>query len=118
MEKLRDKCAGVEEESMKSQYLQGVLERAEDEWHDEAGVEGKWSAVKSALVSIAEEVLGRAGCLQSGWFQESIEALQLLLVARNAAYSRWLGIRSTEDLSKFQQWGSWQQGLSRTGCSP
>ena len=44
--------------SVKSQYLQGVLERAEDEWCDEAGVEGKWSAVKSALVSTAEEVLG------------------------------------------------------------
>ena len=31
VEKLRDKCAGVEEESVKSQYLQGVLEGAEDE---------------------------------------------------------------------------------------
>ena len=41
VEKLRVKCAGVEEESVKSQYLQGVLERAEDEWRDEAGVEGK-----------------------------------------------------------------------------
>ena len=68
MEKLRDKCAEVEEESVKSQYLQGVLERAEDKWRDEADVEGKWSAVKSALVSTAEEVLGRAVCLQPGWF--------------------------------------------------
>ena len=34
VENLRDKCAGVEEESVKSQYLHGVLQRAEDEWHD------------------------------------------------------------------------------------
>ena len=101
--KLRDKCAGVEEESVKSQYLQEVLERAENEWCDKVGVEGKWSAVKSALVAIAEEVFGRAGRLQPGWFRESIEALQPLLVARNAAYSRWLGTGRTEDLSKFQQ---------------
>ena len=102
VEKLRDKCNGVEEESVKSQYLQGVLERAEDEWCDEAGVEGQWSAVKSALVS-TEKVLGRTGHLQPGWFQESIEALQPLLVARNAGYSRWLGTGRMEDLSKFQQ---------------
>ena len=57
VEKLRVKCAGVEEESVKNQYQQGVLERAENEWCDEAGVEGKWSAVKSALVSTAERCL-------------------------------------------------------------
>ena len=59
--------------------------------------------MKPALVSTAEEVLGRAGRLQPGWFQESIEALQPLLVARNVAYSMWLGTGSTEDLSKFRQ---------------
>ena len=80
-----------------------MLEGAEDEWRDEAGVEDKWSAVKSALLSTAEEVLGRAGRLQPGWLQESIEALQPLLVARNPAYSRWLGTRRPEDLSKFRQ---------------
>ena len=58
--------------------------------------------MKSALVSTAEEVLGRARCLQPGWYQESIEALQPLLVARNAAYSRWLGTGRMEDLSKFR----------------
>ena len=80
-----------------------MLERVEDDWCDDAGVEGKWSAVKSALVRTAEEVLGRAGRLQPDWFQELIEALQPLLVAKNAAYSRWLGTGTMEDLSTFRQ---------------
>ena len=48
-------------------------------------------------------MLWRAGRHQPGCFRESIEALQPLLVARNAAYSRWLGTGRTEDLSKFRQ---------------
>ena len=88
---------------MKSQYLQGVLERAEDEWCDEACAEGKWSEVKRALVSTAEKVLGRAGGLKPSWFQGSIVVLQLFFVARSAAYSRWLGTGRMEDLSKFRQ---------------
>ena len=47
VEKLRVRCADDEEESVKSKYLQGVLEKAED---DDTSVEGKWSAVRSALV--------------------------------------------------------------------
>ena len=41
---------------MKRKYLQGVLERLENDWCDDAGVEGKWCAVKTALVHIAEDV--------------------------------------------------------------
>ena len=59
--------------------------------------------MRSALVRTAEEVLGRVGYLQPDWFRESMEALQPLLVARNAAYSKWLGTGNTEDLSKFRQ---------------
>ena len=103
VEKLKTGCSGEEEESVRSRYVQGVLERAEDVWHDEAGVEGKWSAVKTALICTAEEVLGRAGRLQPDWFKESTEALQPLLRARNAAYSRWLGSGRSEDLIKFKQ---------------
>ena len=62
--------------------------RVENDWCDDVGVEDKWSAVKSALVCTAEEVIGRAGRLQPDWFQESLEAVQPLLVARNAAYSK------------------------------
>ena len=72
-------------------------------WCDDAGVEGKWSAVKSALVCTVEEVLGRAGHLQPDWFRESLEALQPLLVARNAAYSQWIRTGNMVDLSKFRE---------------
>ena len=50
---------GDEEESVKSKYSQGVLERVENDLCDDTGVEGKWSAVKFALVYTAEDVLGR-----------------------------------------------------------
>ena len=57
----RIEVAGDEEESVKSKYMQGVLERVENGWCNDAVVEGKWSAVKTALVHIAEDVLRRAG---------------------------------------------------------
>ena len=50
----------------------------------------------------AEEVFGRVGNLQPDWFRESLEALQPLLVARNAAYSRWVRTGNMVDLSKFR----------------
>ena len=59
--------------------------------------------MKTALVHTAEDALGRAGRLQPDWFLESLEALQPLLVAWNAAYSRWVRTVIMEDLSKFRQ---------------
>ena len=41
VEKLRVRCADDEEESVKSKYQQGVLEKAEDDWCDDVSVEGK-----------------------------------------------------------------------------
>ena len=58
--------------------------------------------MKSALVGTAEAVLGSAVRLQSHWFWEAMEELQPFLVARNVANSRWLAIKSAEDLSKFR----------------
>ncbi len=100
--RLKEGC-GDEEESMKDRYLQEVLQRAGDSWCESAGVEHKWSAVKTALTNAAEEVLGKADRLQPDWFQESIAQLQPLLAARNAAYSKWLGTKSVMDLSRFRQ---------------
>ena len=82
--------------------MQGVLERVENDRCDDAGVEEKWSAVKTALFHTAEDVLGGAVFLQPDWFQESLEALQPLLIARNAAYSWWVRTGNLEDLSKFR----------------
>ena len=101
--KLMERCVGVEEENVKERYLQEVLQRAADNWSEDAGVERKWSAVKSALVGAAEEVLGKADRRQPDWFQESAIALQPLLVARNIAYSKWLGSKRAADLGKFRQ---------------
>ncbi len=100
--RLKEGC-GDEEESMKERYLQEVLQRAGDSWCESAGVEDKWSAVKTALTNAAEEVLGKADRLQPDWFQESIAQLQPLLAARNAAYAKWLGTKSVMDLSRFRQ---------------
>lgn len=88
VEKAKVRCVEDEEESVKGRYLQGVLQRAGDDWCEDAGVEDKWSAVKTALVSTAEEVFGKAQRLQPDLFRESLDGLQPLLVARNAAYSK------------------------------
>ena len=39
-----------EEPCVKDKYLQAVLEKASRDWHEEANVEDKWSAVRSGLV--------------------------------------------------------------------
>ena len=44
-------------------------------------------------------MLGGTGHLQPDWFKESMDGLQPLFVARNVAYSRWLGTGSVDDLS-------------------
>ena len=67
---IEEEVAGDEEESVKRKYLQGVPERVENDWCDDAGVEEKWPEVKNALVHTAEDVLGRAGRLQPDWFRE------------------------------------------------
>ena len=70
--------------------------------HDSV-VEGKWSAVKTALVHTAENVLGRVGRIQPDWFRESLEALQILPVAGIAAYSRCVRTRNMVEFRKFRQ---------------
>ena len=78
-----------EGEAVRSEYLEKVLERAREDWSKADGVDEKWSAVLSALVITAEDVLGRAGRPQPDWFRESLDELKPLLTLRNTAYSRW-----------------------------
>ena len=74
-------------------YLQAVLEKVSSNWHEEANVDDKWSAVRSGVVNPAEKVLGKVGCHQPDWFRESLSSLKPLLEAQNAAYSRCLADR-------------------------
>ena len=92
---------GVSE--VRAQYLEKVLERARDACSEDDGVDELWSAIQSALVTTAEDVLGRAGRSQPDWFRDSLEELKPLLELRNAAYSRWLGSGRQEDLVSFRQ---------------
>ena len=47
--------------------------------------------------------LGVAARRQHDWFRESLGKLQPLLMARNKAYSMWLGTGKQEDLVKFRE---------------
>ena len=62
-----------------------MLEKASSSWCDESSVEEKWSAVKSALISTAEEVLGEASRAQPNWFRESLESLEPQIATRKTA---------------------------------
>ena len=66
-------------------------------------MEEKWSAVRSALVNTAEEVLGEAGRTQPDWFRESLGGLKPLITARNAAYIRWVRSGRQGDLSRLRE---------------
>ena len=46
---------------MKDHYLQALLKKVSSDWHEEANVDDKWSAVRSGLVNAAEKVLGKVG---------------------------------------------------------
>ena len=88
---------------MRAQYLEKVLERASDACSEDDGVDELWSAIQSALVTTAEDVLGGAGRYQPDWFRDSLEELKPLLELRNTAYSRWLGSGRQEVLVAFRQ---------------
>ena len=92
-----------EGEAVRSEYLEKVLERAREDWSEEDGVDEKWSAVLSALVTTVEDVLGRAGRPQPDWFRDSLDELKQLLTLRNTAYSRWLGTGKQEDFTRFKE---------------
>ena len=77
------------------------MKRANEAWPDEERVQEKWLTVHGALTSAAEDVLGVVARRQPDWFRESLGELQPLLMARNKAYSRWLGTGKREDLLKF-----------------
>ena len=53
-----------------------VLERAREAWCEDNGVDEKWLTIQSALVTTAEDVLGRAGRLQPDWFDDVMQELK------------------------------------------
>ena len=84
-------------------YQEKVLELANQEWSEEDNVVGKWQAVRGALTSAAEDVLGTTTRSQPDWFQESLGQLKPLLTRRNDAYSRWLGSGKQPDLTRLRE---------------
>ena len=64
---------------------------------------GKWEAVRAALTSAAEDVLGTITWCQPDRFQESLSQLRPLLDHRNEAYARWLGSGRQVDLTRFRE---------------
>ena len=91
------------ESAVRDEYLEKVLEKAREAWCEDNGVDEKWLTIQSALVTTAEDVLGRAGRQQPDWFRDAMQELKSLLNLRNAAYSRWLGTGKQEDLIRFKE---------------
>ena len=92
-----------EDRTVREEYVHKVMERADETWCDEDGVEEKWETVCSTLVTTAEEVLGPAGHSQTDCFRDSMDNLKPLLTIRNTVYSRWLGTSKQEDLNRFKK---------------
>ena len=89
--KLSVRCEdGRRDSEARDKFVQSVLSRASEEWCDGASVDDKWSAVRSALVDSAEEVLGTVVRSQPDWFTDSLDELKPLLLSRNVAYAKWL----------------------------
>ena len=84
-------------------YQEKVLELANEAWSEEDNVVGKWEAVRGALTSAAEDVLGTTTRRQPDWFQESQGQLKPLFKRRNDAYSRWLGSGKQANLTRFRK---------------
>ena len=91
------------ESAVRDEYLEKVLEKAREAWCEDNGVDEKWLTIQSALVTTAEDVLGRAGRSQPDWFRDTVQELKPLLNLRKAAYSRWLGTGKQEDLIRFKE---------------
>ena len=94
---------GEEGQEVQVKYQQEVLERADKAWSEDDNVVGKWEAVRAALISAAEDVLGTITRRQPDWFQESLGQLRPLLDRRNEAYARWLGSGRQVDLTRFRE---------------
>lgn len=92
-----------EGQEVRDKYQEVVLERASESWPEDGDVMAKWEAVRSAMTSAADDVLGTTARRQPDWFQESMSQLRPLLKQRNEAYSRWLGSGNQVDLIKFRE---------------
>ena len=69
-------------------YRECASTKAAEVWEDEGAVEEKWSAIRSALVEAAEEVLGHEERQHPDWFRESSETLEPLFQRRNLLYTK------------------------------
>ena len=104
--KLRNACGEEEQESgqsVRTEFVSGVLERARDEWPEEQSAEEKWRVMKAAMVDTAGEILGKVKKRQPNWFQDSEDHLRSYLMARNSAYRKWLASADRKYLIWFRE---------------
>ena len=106
MTKLRNACGEEEQESgqsVRTEFVSGVLERARAEWPEEQSAQEKWRMMKAAMVDTAGEILGKVKKRQPDWFQASEDHLRSYLLARNSAYRKWLASADRKDLIWFRE---------------
>ena len=88
----------------REQYMDGVATKATETCSEGNSVEEEWSAIRSAMVETAREVLGyEEKYHQPDWFRESEENLGPLFQERNQLYLRWLSTKRTSDHKKFKK---------------
>ena len=97
------RTGGGEVRSQRQEYVEGVVERAREEWPDEGTVEEKWRAMRTALVDTAGETLGKAKRSQPDWFLDADDTIRPFLQTRNAAYTKWLATGDRQELVKFRE---------------
>ena len=88
--------------SLQQDYIESVLEKAAAAWPEKGTVEEKWGAMRSALTTSADELLGCTKNRQPDWFHESMDELRPQLQKRNDVYKRWLASGKERDLMKFR----------------
>ena len=88
-------------DTYRSAYREWVSTKAAGGWRDDGTVEEKWSAIQSALVEAAEEVLGHKEWHQLDWFQESAGFLELFFQRRNLLHTKWLDSGRISEHRKF-----------------
>lgn len=65
--------------------------------------EENWETLKSCIVSVAEEAVGRGKRKQPEWFEENVEELGVLIAVKNEAHARMLRTNSVAARKEFRR---------------
>ncbi|XP_065182367.1 uncharacterized protein LOC135813077 [Sycon ciliatum] len=97
--------------ALRAGYCAGLESRLADTYDSASSVDCKWSAVKSAVVDVAGEVVGRDKRRVPDWFRDSAPTLEPLLATRNRLYDLWLRTGHQNDHRAFKE----ARGQARAG---